>query len=265
MALPKARDMEPEGPGIAGELDVDVAGPSADPIPRPNRGAEQAEVDGQEGGGPKKETITKEWHEKRLRKEAQRRSRLEAENRRLRDEAKSYRDRESKASAEELLKDLGLPPEQAAVVGAMGKLTERILGRVEERLGKHAESVSELATEFKTERRRAMLRGLDPDQTDLVEAISEETGLKDPGELLALAMRRDPELFAGYEPEKGSMEASPARGALPQRRMGQQPTIDEAIAEVKAQIADPKNKSRIHRELGPKLMMLSRMKVGIER
>lgn len=256
--------MAPPGPGIAGELDTadHVAEPTAGVAPGiPAQPGEKDDAE-REGGGPKdsKDTITREWHERKLRRESQRRQRIEAEARRLRDENKAYREKEAKMSSQELLKDLGLPPEQEAMVGVLGKVTERILGRVEDRLARHGEQLGELTTEFQSERRRSMLRGLDDDQQELVTAIQEETGLKNPNELLALAKARDPELFAGYEPDKGSFEASPARGAPASRRLNEPPTIDEQITALEAEMKDPKNRRRIHTELGPKLMGLRRLR-----
>lgn len=243
--------------------------PGAKPEERePARSPADAEPEGQApaddrggkegtGGGPERETITREWHERRLKKESQRRDRVEAELRKTREELKAYREREAKTSAADLLKDLGLPPEQAVVVGAMGKLGERLLEKMESRLSEQAEAIGSLSKEVLSERRSAMLRNLDDDQRELVEAIAEQTGITKPQELLMLARARDPELFLGYEPENGSREPGPARGSP--TRGKSEPKIDKDIREVEALLADPKNAHR-KQELGPKLMALKRQR-----
>lgn len=236
------------------ELKPAVAAP---PVPEQAKDRNGQQPTG-DGGPNDKDTITKEWHERRLRKESQKRDRAEAKARQLETELKAYREREAKASVKDMLKDLGIPPEQAALAGALEKFADRFSQKFEERLAQQGERFGALSEEFTKERRKAAFRGLSDEQQELVDAITEESGLKNPSELLALAKLRDPELFAGYEPEKGSWETSPARGS-PSRRRGE-PTIDEQIATLEKEIADPANKRRLHTELGPKLMGLQRLR-----
>ena len=224
-----------------------------DQAPADDRGGKQGA-----GGGPEKsETITREWHERRLRKVGQKREAAEARARRAEDQLKLYQQQAAKTSAADLLKDLGLPPEQAVVVGAMGKLGERLLEKMETRLSEHAESIGSLKKELLSDRRHSMLRNLDDDQRELVQAIAEETGIEKPHELLTLARMRDPELFMGYEPENGSREPGPARGSPTRGKT--EPKIEKDIRDLEAQVNDPKNRHR-QQELGPKLMALKRQR-----
>jgi hypothetical protein len=247
----------PEAPGEAKEPKA-----SAEP-PKEPEGGDRADGEPEEGGGPKndKETVSREFHDKRLRREVHRRDQLAAANRKLQDEVRRYREAEAKKSSASLLDGLGLPPEQKPVADVLGKLTERLMTTIDEKLGSHAERVKELSDEFHVERRRSAFRNLDDDQMELAESIATENPSLRPVEVLALAKMRDPELFAGYDSETSRGEPAPARGMTSQRK--EPPSIDDQIAKVKKELDAAVAKGQqevIHTQLGPKLMGLQRMK-----